>query len=256
MRRAGIVVIARTALVTGGSAGIGLATAARLLADGYAVVITGRDGGRLAAATESLGSPAALSCVVLDALDHDATVERVAELKPDVLVANVGTAFAGDLAHTSLDAWHRVLSTNVTSAFAALQACVPHMKERGWGRIVTVGSLASHRPIRFGVAYTASKHALWGLTRAVALDLRGTGVTANLVAPAFVRTGMTEANVATISAASSRSAAEVEQRLAGLSDLGRLLEPREVADEVAAFVADGSRSGEIRVMGDSARMSQ
>lgn len=237
----------RTAVVTGGSAGIGLATAERLVADGFAVTITGRDRSRLEAAVAHLDG---VGVLVLDALDLDATAAALQDLAPDVLVANVGAAFSGDLAHTSLDDWQRVLSTNVTSAFVAIQAVVPPMVTRGWGRIVTIGSLASHRPIRHGVAYTASKHALWGLTRAVALDLKRTGVTANLVAPAFVRTGMTRANAETISAASSRSVEEVERRLAALSDLGRLLEPAEIAAEVAAFVADGDRSGEIRVLGD------
>lgn len=240
----------RTAVVTGGSAGIGLATAARLVAEGYAVVVTGRDEGRLRAAAESLGNPAELSCLVLDARDHEATAAALGGLQPDVLVENVGMSYSGDLGGTPLADWQRVLATNVTAAFVSIQACVPHMVERGWGRIVTVGSLASHRPIRFGIAYTASKHALLGLTRAAALDLRGTGVTANLVAPAFVRTGMMRANAEAISAAGSRTVDEVEEQLAKLSDLGRLLEPEEVAAAVAGLIADGDRTGDIVVMGD------
>lgn len=242
----------RTAVVTGGSAGIGLATAARLLSDGYAVVITGRNEARLANAIEQLGAPAGLSHLVLDARDHDATAESFSQVRPDILVENVGMAFSGDVARTSLDDWNRVLATNVTAAFVSIRACAPFMVERGWGRIVTVGSLASHRPIRHGVAYTASKHALWGLTSAVALDLRGTGVTANLVAPAFVRTPMMRANAEEISAAGSRTVDQVEQQLAALSDLGRLLEPEEVAAEVSASIADGDRSGHMSVMGDLA----
>lgn len=241
----------RHALVTGGSRGIGFSAAQRLLADGFRVTITGRDQARLDEARDLLGGTH-VQTLGLDATDHDASAAAFAAAEVDVLVANVGAALSASVADTNLDAWRRVLDTNVTAAFVAIQAVLPRMLEQDHGRIVTVGSLASHRPIRFGAAYTSSKHALLGLTRAVALDCRGKDVTANMVAPAFVRTEMMTENARKISEASGRPVEEVERKLASVSDFGRLIEPEEVAHEISTFVADGSRTGEITIMGDAA----
>jgi NAD(P)-dependent dehydrogenase (short-subunit alcohol dehydrogenase family) len=159
-------------------------------------------------------------------------------IRADVLVANVGVGYSGTITRTSIEDWDSVMRNNVTSAFVAIQAVIGGMLERNWGRIVTVGSMASHVPVRSGVAYVASKHALLGLTRAIALDTKGTGVTVNMVAPAFVRTDMTEENIERIVAASGLSSSVAEQKLAALSPLNRLLEPEEVAAEIMRFVRD------------------
>jgi NAD(P)-dependent dehydrogenase (short-subunit alcohol dehydrogenase family) len=240
----------RLAVVTGASKGIGLAVAAELLAQGYEVVITGRDDERLAEATAELGHPQRLRPLRLDATDHVGTARELSALGPDILVANVGMSYNASITDTSLEGWNRVLDTNVTSAFSAIQAVLPSMRDRCWGRIVTIGSFASHRPIRFGVAYTASKHALLGLTRAAALDCRGSGVTVNMVAPAFVRTDMMVENARRIATATSRSVEEVEKQLGAISDLDRLIEPSEVAAEVVGLV-NSDRTGELVIMGDA-----
>ena len=148
------------------------------------------------------------------------------------------------------------MDTNVTSAFVAMSALLPGMLERGWGRIVTVGSLASHEPIRHGVAYTASKHALLGLTRAVAADVAGRGITVNMVAPAFVRTDMTTENAQRMAYASGGSVTEAERKLAGLSTLGRLIEPEEVAAEICRYVDDeaGELNGQSVALGFEKRL--
>jgi NAD(P)-dependent dehydrogenase (short-subunit alcohol dehydrogenase family) len=241
--------MSRLAVVTGGSRGIGLAVAERFASAGLEVVITGRDEARLAEVRRELGP--LVRTLALDATDHDATARELGALDVDILVANVGVGYSASITDTTLDDWNRLMDTNVAGAFVALRSVLPGMLERRWGRIVTIGSFASHQPIRFGIGYTASKHALLGLTRAAALDTRGRGVTVNMVAPAFVRTDMMIENAKTIAAASSRSVAEVEQRLADVSSLGRLIEPEEVADEVMAFVDAADISGEIRVMGDA-----
>lgn len=238
----------RVAVVTGGSKGIGLAVASGLLDRGYVVVITGRNEARLAEAVVELGEPSALRTLQLDATDHVGTDRELQALAPHVLVANVGMPYSATIDDTPLDDWNRVLDTNVTSAFSAIRAVLPAMRERSWGRIVTIGSFASHQPIRFGIAYTASKHALLGLTRSAALDLRDSGVTVNMVAPAFVRTDMMVDNARRIAAATSRSAEEVEKQLGSISDLDRLIEPAEVAEEVVGLV-DSDRTGQLVVIG-------
>ena len=230
----------RSAIVTGGSRGIGYSVASQLLEAGYSVLITGRNQLALDDAQRSLAPSGPVTTLAFDASDLAAAQAAFAGREADVLVANVGAGFSGSVAATTLDQWNQVLNTNLTSAFIAIQAVLDGMLARKWGRIVTVGSMASHVPLRYGAAYTASKHALLGLTRALAEDTRGTGVTANMVAPAFVRTEMTTQNIERISSRSGMSAETAEKKLAALSSLQRLLEPDEVAAEVMRLVGDES----------------
>jgi NAD(P)-dependent dehydrogenase (short-subunit alcohol dehydrogenase family) len=228
----------RIAVVTGGSRGIGYSTAGQLLDAGFEVVITGRSEDSLRDAQESLSSRGSITTLAFDASSAEDTVRSLTPIRADVLIANVGVGFSGSVQRTSLEDWDMVLRNNVTSAFVAIQSVLGGMLERKWGRIVTVGSMASHIPIRSGVAYVASKHALLGITRAIALDSKGSGVTVNMVAPAFVRTDMTRENVTRIVAASGLKSEVAEQKLAALSTLNRLLEPDEVATEIMRFVQD------------------
>jgi NAD(P)-dependent dehydrogenase (short-subunit alcohol dehydrogenase family) len=124
------------------------------------------------------------------------------------------------------------------------------MIERADGRIVTVASTAGRAGTRYTAAYTASKHAAVGLMRAVAAEVAGTGVTANAVCPAFVKTDMTRRSVARIVAATGRDEEEAEAALAAASPLGRLLEPEEVAFAVAFLAAPeaGAINGQTLVL--------
>jgi NAD(P)-dependent dehydrogenase (short-subunit alcohol dehydrogenase family) len=124
------------------------------------------------------------------------------------------------------------------------------MLERGTGRVVTVASTAGRAGARYTAAYAASKHAAVGLMRAVAAEVTGTGVTANAVCPAFVRTDMTAASVERIVAATGRSDAEAEAALATAAPLGRLLEPEEVAFAVAFLAAPeaGAINGQTLIL--------
>jgi NAD(P)-dependent dehydrogenase (short-subunit alcohol dehydrogenase family) len=246
--------IARTAIVTGGSRGIGFCVAQQLVRLGFHVVVTGRNEESLLRAKQYLLSLAAageVTTLAFDASDPEATRAHLSGVAADVLVANVGIGSSGSITSATHDQWEEILTTNVTSAFAAIQAVIGGMLERKWGRIVTVGSMASHVGIRYGVAYTASKHALLGLTRAAALDTAGTGVTVNMVAPTFVRTDMTAENAKRIAVSSGRSAEEAQRLLASLSPENRLLEPEEVASEIVRLVSDeaGGISGESVLMG-------
>jgi NAD(P)-dependent dehydrogenase (short-subunit alcohol dehydrogenase family) len=209
----------RVALVTGGTRGIGRATADALEAAGMRVIAVGR-----------------VDCDVTDPGAVAGLFERAGRV--DVLVNNAGISSSAPLARTTLEEWHAQIDVNATGAFLCTRAAVPAMRERGWGRVVTVASTAGVAGARYTAAYTASKHAAVGLMRAVAAELAGSGVTANAVCPAFVRTEMTARSVARIVEATGRSAAEAEEALARSSPLGRLLEPGEVAAAVAYLASD------------------
>jgi NAD(P)-dependent dehydrogenase (short-subunit alcohol dehydrogenase family) len=208
----------RRVLVTGGRRGIGAAIAARFAAGGDDVVAVGR-------ADCDIGDEAAVA----------ALFERVGPV--DVLVNNAGVSSSAPLARTTLAEWDAQMAVNATGAFLCTRAALPAMVGRGSGRIVTVASTAGVSGARYTAAYTASKHAAVGLTRAVAAELAGTGVTANAVCPTFVRTDMTAESLRRITETTGRSAEEAEAALAAVSPLGRLLEPDEVAFAVAFLAA-------------------
>ena len=221
----------RVVVVTGGGKGIGRAVVARFSAAGERVVAVGRDRAALAATTAS-------STEVCDVTDEEEVAALFARLGAvDVLVNNAGAATSAPLERTTLEDWRMQLDVNATGAFLCTRAAVPGMLERESGRVVTVASTAGRVGFRYTAGYVASKHAAVGLTRAVAAEVAGTGVTANAVCPAYVRTEMTERSAARIAAATGRSEEEAEAALAASSPLGRLLEPDEVAFAVAFLAA-------------------
>lgn len=234
----------RTAVVTGGTRGIGLEIARRLAADGYRAVVLAR------------GIPAdldgSLEPIVCDVTDENAVETTFAAIGAiDVLVNCAGVASSDPLARTTLDEWERLHAVNATGPFLCSRAVVAGMVERGAGRIVTVASTAALDGARYTAAYTASKHAVLGLMRVVAAEVEGTGVTASTICPTFVRTPMTAATIANIAAKSRCDLATAEARLVAATPHGRILEIAEVADTVMAHVA-GVANGAVTVL-DGAR---
>jgi len=223
--------VSRVVVVTGGTRGIGEAIAARFAALGERVIALGRADG--------------------DVTDEAAVADIFERTGPvDVLVNNAGVSASADVARTTLDDWRAQIAVNATGAFLCTRAVLGGMRERGRGRIVTVASTAGLQGARYTAAYTASKHAAVGLMRAVAAEVAGTGVTANAVCPAFVRTDMTAASVQRIVASTGRSEAQAEEALASMTPLGRLLEPEEVAFAVAFLAAPeaGAINGQTLVL--------
>jgi NAD(P)-dependent dehydrogenase (short-subunit alcohol dehydrogenase family) len=205
--------VSRVVVVTGGTKGIGKAVAERFAAMDDRVEAVGRD--------------------VLDVTDESSVKSYFEGLgRVDVLVNNAGIATGAPLARTTLADWRAHLDVNATGAFLCTRAVVGGMIERGDGRIVTVASIAGLTGARYTAAYAASKHAAVGLMRAAAAEVAGTGVTANAVCPAFVRTDMTRRTVENIVQKTGRTAEDAQSELEAMTPLGRLLEP----DEVAAAV--------------------
>jgi NAD(P)-dependent dehydrogenase (short-subunit alcohol dehydrogenase family) len=224
--------MSRVVVVTGGTRGIGRAVVERFAAD--QVIALGRK-----------------ECDVTDEAAVAAMFEQIQRDQPvDVLVNNAGVSSSAPLARTSLDDWRAQMDVNATGAFLCTRAVLPSMLERGSGRIVTVASTAGRAGARYTAAYTASKHAAVGLMRAVAAEVAGTGVTANAVCPAFVRTDMTRRSVERIVASTGRDEAAAEAALAEMAPLGRLLEPEEVAFAVAFLAAEeaGAINGQTLIL--------
>jgi NAD(P)-dependent dehydrogenase (short-subunit alcohol dehydrogenase family) len=244
----------RHALVTGGGKGIGRAVTQALLDDGYVVTISGRE--RAALDDTARLAPDRITVVQADVTDeaavaalHDAAID--ARGRVDVLVNNAGMAASAPVLRTTLDDWNRHLLVNATGVFLCSRAVVPAMLERGWGRIVTIASVASHVGWPYTAAYTASKHAALGFTRVLAAELRNTGVTANCVCPNYVRTEMTERTIERIRSTTGRSTDEAEAAVLRAANQARLLEPDEAAAAVRYLVSDAAAgvNGESIVLG-------
>ena len=203
--------MSRTVVVTGGAKGIGKSVAERF-------------------STDDVHAPGHEELDVTNEERVTAFFERLGDV--DVLVNNAGVAASASLVRTTLEDWRAHLDVNATGAFLCTRAVVGGMIERGDGRIVTVASVAGLAGARYTAAYAASKHAAIGLMRATAAEVAGTGVTANAVCPAWVRTGMTRRTVENIVAKTGRTAEDAEAELKGMTPLGRMLEPEEVAAAV------------------------
>ena len=223
----------RTALVTGAGSerGIGFVTARLLVSCGARVVVTATSE-RVHERAAELGD--STQGIIADLTDAD-DVERLVRTcdRVDVLVNNAGMTSvttgseSGDWASTDLATWTRSLERNLTSAFALTRAVLPQMTGRGWGRVVNVSSVTGPIVAYPGdVAYAAAKAGLTGLTRALAVEVGGQGITVNAVAPGWIDTG---------------SATDDERAAGRATPVGRPGTPDEVAAAVA-FLASPEAS--------------
>ncbi|MGC8470171.1 MAG: SDR family oxidoreductase [Acetobacteraceae bacterium] len=192
----------RRALVTGSSKGIGFALARGLARAGAAVVLNGRDAAALAAAGERLAGEALTAHTApFDVTDPDAVQAGVSAIEReigalDILVNNAGVQYRAPLADYPLDAWQRLLATNLTSVFLVGQAVARHMIARGRGRIINLCSVQSELS-RPGIApYAATKGAVKMLTRGMATDWARFGLQINGLAPGYFKTELNAALVA------------------------------------------------------------
>jgi 3-oxoacyl-[acyl-carrier protein] reductase len=224
----------RVALVTGASRGIGRATAVALAAAGMRVAVGYATDATAAqvtvdavAAAGASGMPIAIHVENSEAVDAAfAAVE--AELGPvEVLVNNAGVTADGLVMRMSDDAWQRVLAVDLTGAFHTIRRATPKMMRARFGRIVNVSSVVAHVGGAGQANYGAAKAGLVGLSRSVARELGGRGITCNVVAPGPIATEMTEA-----------MGPEWLETVGGLVPTGRAGTPEECAAAVAFLVSD------------------
>jgi 3-oxoacyl-[acyl-carrier protein] reductase len=222
------------ALVTGGSRGIGLATARALIEIGARVAITATSDETLRAGAAELETVAGGDAVLpiradvrqQHEVEHaiDTVVRRFGGL--DVLVNNAGVGIFRSVTDMTADEWHRVIETNLTGVFYCCRAALPHLRSRGGGWIVNVSSLSSTGPFADGAAYCASKAGLNAFTEALMQEVRQDGIRVACVLPGSVRTGF-----------SGRSPGIDQWKLA----------PEDVAQAVAGLIAFPARSLPSRI---------
>jgi NAD(P)-dependent dehydrogenase (short-subunit alcohol dehydrogenase family) len=223
----------KTVAVTGASRGIGRDVALAFVDAGWSVLGIARDadavrgiGPKVTALQADLSDPGAVA----------RTAEALAGQGVDVLVNNAGIAMSAPIHKTSDADYQRVMAINVTAPFVLCRALLPKMAERGGGRIINVASTAALKGFKYTSAYCASKHALLGLTRALALEWAHKGITVNAVCPGWTDTDMFAKSADTVAQTTGRTQEQAREALSRMIPSGRPTRPDEVA-QLVLFLA-------------------
>lgn len=230
----------RTAVVTGGASGIGRAVAARLAAHGARVLVLDRDEDGAKEVAGEVGG----EHLVAD-LSDGASIDALGlgDRPVDVLVNNAGVQHVAAVQDFDPERFGLIQRLMLEAPFRLARAVLPGMYERGWGRLVHVSSVHGHRASPYKSAYVAAKHGLEGLSKVIALEAAGTGVTSNTVCPGYVRTPLVEGQVADQARSHGIEEDQVlDEVLLARTPVKRLVEPTEVAELVAFLCGPGTDS--------------
>jgi len=226
----------RTALITGGGSGIGLAIAEKFVTNGIITIIVGRDQQKLTDAAAKLGSlchPVRADLNDLAAIP--ALVQKIIDTYGhiDILVNNAGINMKKEFTDVTDEDFDKILHTNVKAVFALSREVVKTMLLLGKGNIINISSMASQYGIPKVIAYTASKSAIEGMTKAMAVELSPKGILVNCIAPGFIATDM--------SAKALNGDAERKQKVFSRTPLGRLGEPADIGDAALFLASDQAK---------------
>ena len=225
-----------TALVTGANAGLGFATAKKFCDNGIITYVNGRNKEKTLQACEELGPNA--KPFILDLNNLDEIPQAIAKLaeeagKIDILVNNAGINMKKEFLEVTNEEFQNILHTNVLALFAVSREVAKVMKKNNSGSIINISSMAAQYGIPKVIAYSASKTAIDGMTRAMAVDLAQFGIRVNAVAPGFIKTNM--------SSKALDNDPERKNKVLSRTPMGKLGEPSDVADAVYYFATSESK---------------
>ena len=229
------------ALVTGGGRGIGRAIAAALVQAGATVTVLGRNRTTLDQAVAAGDAHFVAVADVADQAAVNAAIANVAGRHPiDILIANAGIAESAPFAKSDAALFRRMMDVDFMGVVNCVQAVLPAMRDRRYGRIVAVASTAGLRGYAYASAYSAAKHAVVGLVRSLALELASTQLTVNAVCPGFTDTDLLAGSIDNIMNKTGRSRDQAVADLYRHNPQGRLVAPAEVADTVLWLCGEGA----------------
>jgi NAD(P)-dependent dehydrogenase (short-subunit alcohol dehydrogenase family) len=243
----------RGAVITGGGRGIGAAIARALADAGAGVVVAARTYAEIEQVAWDLRERGARAFSTFCDVTDEGNVRALCEDarrhlgRVDIVVNNAGVSASSPLHRITLGEWNRVLAVNATGTFLCTREFAPAMVEGKWGRVINIASVAGLEGARYIAHYAAAKHAVVGLTRSVALELAGSGVTVNAICPAYVDSPMTEATLANVQARAGLPREGALEAVLATTGQERLITP----DEVAAAVLDLCRDEAAQVTGQT-----
>jgi NAD(P)-dependent dehydrogenase (short-subunit alcohol dehydrogenase family) len=235
-------------LVTGGSGGLGRALAGAFAGAGSRVVIASRSQDKLLAAAHELAGPErAISAIPCDVTDRqqvevlDKTIRKKFG-RVEIIINNAGLARAASFLEMPDSLWHETLQVNLSGVYNCCKVFLPGMLESGWGRIINIASTTAKVAYSHVAAYTASKHGVLGLTRALALETARRNVTVNAICPGYLNNQSTRDNARRMAEATGKSQDDILALFAASAPQNRLIEPEEVAS-LALFLAREKSAG-------------
>ena len=237
--------MSRHALITGAGTGIGEAISLQLHREGHAVTLVGRRSEPLETLSQALGKQSfAVTGDVTDRGEIESAIEAATAQFGDVeiLVNCAGMAPTAPFHRVDFADWQRTMDVNVNGVFHCTQLALESMLENNWGRVVNIASVASLRGFPYVSGYCASKHAVLGMTRALALEVATQGITVNAVCPGYADTDIVRNAIAGIVSKTGRTEADAMQHFTESNPQGRLVEVTEVASAVSWLCSEGAAS--------------